>query len=118
MGAKLTAVLFAGAALALAGAAPAQSDDAALRARVEKVLSRTPVIDGHNDLPSEYRERVKGRMDGIDLHTDTSTLKPALMTDIARIRKGHLGGQFWSVFVPAELKGSDAVQQTMETMDI
>jgi membrane dipeptidase len=108
-----------GAVLVMAGAAQAQqAGDAALQARVEKLLSRTPVIDGHNDLPSEFRDRVKGRMDGIDLNSDTSKLTPGLMTDIPRIRKGHLGGQFWSVYVPAELKGSDAVQQTMETMDI
>jgi membrane dipeptidase len=119
MAAKFTAGLLAGAALFIGGAALAQpADDAALRARVEKVLAKTPVIDGHNDLPSEYRDRVKGRMDGIDLRTDTSRLSPPLMTDIARIRKGHLGGQFWSVFVPVELKGPDAIKQTMETMDV
>lgn len=119
MTAKLMTALSATAALMLAGAACAQpADDAALRARVEKILTKTPIIDGHNDLPSEYRDRVKGQMDGIDLNTDTSKLTPPLMTSIAGIKRGHLGGQFWSVYVPAELKGPDAIKQTMETMDI
>jgi membrane dipeptidase len=111
-GLALAAVLFGSAAWAQ------PADDAALKARVERVLAKTPVIDGHNDLPSEYRERVKGRMDGIDLRKDTSGLTPTLMTDIPRMKKGHLGGQFWSVFVPGELKGPEAIKQTMETMDI
>jgi membrane dipeptidase len=116
---KLTAALLAGASLLTAAAAHAHpADEAALRARVERVLARTPVIDGHNDLPSEFRDRVKGRMDGIDLNTDTSKLTPPLMTDIPGIRAGHLGGQFWSVYVSVDLKGAEATKVTMETMDI
>ena len=92
-------------------------------ARLERVLKQTPLIDGHNDLPWEIRERNKGRLETIDLKSDTSKL-PAppdsapLMTDIPRLRAGHVGGQFWSVWVPVNLKGPEAVQTTIEQIDL
>jgi len=72
--------------------------------RVEQVLSRTPLIDGHNDLPWEIRDRFKGDLTAVDLKSDTTHLPfPAgespLMTDIPRLRAGRVGGQFWSVWV-------------------
>jgi membrane dipeptidase len=91
--------------------------------RVEQVLLRTPLIDGHNDLPWEIRDRFKSGLTAIDLKTDTSRLPfPAgespLMTDIPRLRAGQVGGQFWSVWIPTEMKGFEAVQTTLEQMDL
>jgi membrane dipeptidase len=92
-------------------------------ARVEHILERTPLIDGHNDLPWEIRDRYKSRLEAVDLKSDTSKL-PAppdsapLMTDIGRMREGRMGGQFWSVWVPVELKGAEAVQTTLEQIDL
>ena len=98
----------------------AAADDYA--ARVRKVLAATPLIDGHNDLAWELRERSHGQLASIDLESDTSHLLSAegtpLMTDIPRLRAGQVGGQFWSVWVPAELKGPEAVQTTLEQIDI
>jgi membrane dipeptidase len=76
-------------------------------ARVERVLAQTPLIDGHSDLPWELRNRFKGNLSSIDLKTDTSIIStpadsPPLMTDIPRLRAGHVGAQFWSVWVPQE----------------
>lgn len=93
------------------------------QARIERVLKATPLIDGHNDLPWEIRERNKGRLSTIDLASDTSKLKPPpdaapLMTDIPRLRAGHVGGQFWSVWVPVDTKGPEAVQTTVEQIDL
>ncbi len=96
------------------------------QARVARVLKQTPLIDGHNDLPWEIRERFKGALAAIDLNSDTSKLplpkEPAdaapLMTDIPRLRAGLVGGQFWSVWVPADIKGSEAVQATVEQIDL
>ncbi len=91
--------------------------------RVEQILLRTPLIDGHNDLPWEIRDRFKGDFAAVDLRSDTAHL-PApegaapLMTDIPRLRAGHVGGQFWSVWIPAETKGFEAVQMTLEQMDL
>lgn len=103
--------------LALLLSAPGLAADANFRDRVVQVLKQTPLIDGHNDLPREIRERFTGRLSAIDLRSDTSkipvpTNAAALMTGIARLRAGLVGGQFWSVWVPVEIKGPEAVQTT------
>ena len=53
---------------AMVAVAPCLAADAAAEraARVERVLTATPLIDGHNDLPWEIRQRV-GNADAIDL---------------------------------------------------
>jgi membrane dipeptidase len=87
------------------------------------VLTQTPLIDGHNDLPWEIRERFGGDLAKIDLSVSTAAL-PApsgslpMMTDIPRLRRGRVGAQFWSVFVPVEIKGPQAVQATLEQIDL
>ena len=91
--------------------------------RVERVLLQTPLIDGHNDLPWEIRDRFKGDVAAIDLKADTAHLplkagQAPLMTDIPRLRAGLVGGQFWSVWIPTEMKGYEAVQVTLEQMDL
>jgi len=86
--------------------------------RVQRILREVPLIDGHNDLPWQYEKRALNHMDRIDLHADQTGLTPALHTDIARLRKGGLGAQFWSVYVPAELPGADATRATMEQIDV
>jgi membrane dipeptidase len=97
--------------------------DTDYEARVERVLKQTPLIDGHNDLPWEIRERNKGQLSTIDLKSDTSRLPPPpdgapLMTDIPRLRAGLVGGQFWSVWVPTNIHGFEAVQTTIEQVDL
>jgi membrane dipeptidase len=94
-----------------------------LDARLDKVLRDTPLIDGHNDLPWEIRARFKSDLDAIDLKSDTSHLAhpedgAPLMTDIPRLRAGKVGAQFWSVWVPVDLKGYEAVQTTVEQIDL
>jgi membrane dipeptidase len=86
--------------------------------RVDRIFKDVPLIDGHNDLPWEYREHVKNHLAEIDIRQDQSKIEKPLMTDIPRLRKGGLGGQFWSVYVPVSLKGADAVQATMEQIDV
>jgi len=87
-------------------------------ARIARILKEVPLIDGHNDLPWEYRERVKNQIAQLDISQDQSKLEKPLMTDIARLRAGHLGAQFWSVYVPATLKGADPVQAVFEQIDV
>jgi membrane dipeptidase len=91
--------------------------------RVEQVLLRTPLIDGHNDLPWEIRERYKSDFSAIDLGADTHHLpvgvdQAAMMTDIPRLRAGLVGAQFWSVWIPVEVQGFQAVQMTLEQIDL
>jgi membrane dipeptidase len=91
--------------------------------RVDQVLLQTPLIDGHNDLPWEIRERFKSDVAAINLARDTSRLpvgagQAALMTDIPRLRAGHVGAQFWSVWIPVDTQGFEAVQMTLEQIDL
>lgn len=109
---------------AMAHAPPAASHDADVSARVKRVLTTTPLIDGHNDLPWEIRVHF-GNVDNIDLNADTSNLrdkddnsKVSLMTDIPRLRSGRLGAQFWSVWIPASITGPEAVMTTLEQIDV
>jgi membrane dipeptidase len=91
--------------------------------RIQQVMAHTPLIDGHNDLPWEIRDRFKGDLAAVDLKSDTTHLPyPAdaspLMTDIPRMRAGLMGGQFWSVWIPSDMKGPAAIQTTLEQMDL
>jgi len=118
---KITATLLLLLAVPLAYAATPGAQDYA--ARVAQILKKTPLIDGHNDLPWEIRERFHSKVSTLDLASDTSLLPVeeggiALMTDINRLRRGGVGGQFWSVFVPVEMHGPTAVQATLEQIDI
>jgi membrane dipeptidase len=89
----------------------------ALVERARKLLDKVPLIDGHNDLPWEYRKRVQNHLEKIDLRAGTTRLDPPLHTDIPRLRRGGVGGQFWSVYVPVEIPGADAIQAVMEQID-
>ncbi len=103
---------------AASAAEPAhRAADPALVERARKLLDEVPLIDGHNDLPWEYRQRAKNHLDRIDLEGDTSKLDPPLHTDIPRLRRGGVGGQFWSVYVPVDIPGADALQAVLEQMD-
>jgi membrane dipeptidase len=117
------ALLIAAIGLGLGAPRPGLAADADYQARVTQVLKQTPLIDGHNDLPWEIRVRFKGRLAAIDLTSDTSKIAPppdqaALMTDIPRLRAGLVGGQFWSVWAPVNIKGPEAVQTTLEQIDL
>jgi microsomal dipeptidase-like Zn-dependent dipeptidase len=92
--------------------------DPAIAARVDRILSRTPVIDGHNDLAWEIRDRHDAKVEAVPLATDTAALPYPLQTDIPRLRKGRVGGQFWSVWIPADTTGPRAVEVTLEQIDI
>ena len=120
-GRRAVAAAVLGILMAATGVAGAAGDDFA--ARVDRVLASTPLIDGHNDLPWELRDRSKGHLATIDLRSDTTKLPvpeggAPLMTDIPRLRAGRVGGQFWSVWVPTDLEGNDAVQATLEQIDL
>jgi membrane dipeptidase len=113
-------ILALGAFLCPPAAAPAEQEYAA---RLHRILAETPLIDGHNDLPWEIRARFHGSVAAVDLNSDLSKTPgpkgaPALMTDLPRLRIGQVGAQFWSVWVPIELKGFEAVQVTFEQIDL
>src|SRR5262245_53344597 len=93
-------------------ASPAIAQD--MRARVARVLKATPLIDGHNDWPDVLREREgEGRWTA-DLRSGLENKPEPYNTDIARLRKGMVGGQFWSVYVSSDLPGPQQVKETLE----
>lgn len=84
-------------------------------------LEAAPVWDGHNDVPYALRERFGNVINDFDfvdtLDTETPETK-AMHTDLTRLHQGHLGAQFWSVYVSASLPEAEAVQQTIEQIDV
>ena len=101
-------------ALALPAAAQARNEGGEARARA--ILERTPLIDGHNDLPWALRQGYGNDPHAVDLATDLDATT-ALHTDIPRLRAGGVGGQFWSVYVPAALAPTEAARETFEQID-
>lgn len=92
----------------------AQSEN--YREQAIQILEVVPLIDGHNDVPWQYRNRAGYKFSELDF-MNTMELDRPMHTDIPRLREGRLGGQFWSVYVPANLRESEAVQATMEQID-
>lgn len=87
-------------------------------ARIARVLKSTPLIDGHNDWAEQLRDQFGETWWNVDLAADSRAFKKPLHTDIARLRAGMVGGQFWSVYVPAEITGPAAVKATLQQIDI
>jgi membrane dipeptidase len=96
-----------------AGSAQKRDDDRLLE-RARALLRQSPLIDGHNDYPWALRENAGRDLDKLDI----AQPQPSIMTDIARLRAGGVGGQFWSAYVPVELAGQSAVTATLEQIDI
>ncbi|MGB8022628.1 MAG: dipeptidase [Candidatus Nanopelagicales bacterium] len=88
---------------------PGVGDAAALH----DLLRSAPLVDGHNDLLWELRTQVGYDFDRIDLAGHCPTVR----TDLPRLRQGQVGGQFWSVWVPADIPGDLAVVATLEQLD-
>lgn len=104
--------------LLLTTPATAATSEAAIAARVAKIVATSPVIDGHNDLPWALRTRANPDGSFIDIASGTDRLADPLHTDIARLRQGGVGAQFWSVWVPVSYQGGTAVQATLEQIDV
>ncbi len=77
------------------------------------LLSRSPLVDGHNDLPWQLRETAGAGAAGTDIAAPLSFTH----TDLPRLARGKVGAQFWSVFVPVTLAGEAAVATTLEQID-
>jgi membrane dipeptidase len=73
-----------------------------------------PVVDGHNDLPWAL-QKAGGRFDRFDI----AKSQPKFHTDIARLRTGGVGAQFWSVYVPVSTSQQGiALASTLEQIGI
>jgi membrane dipeptidase len=85
--------------------------------RARKLLHESPIIDGHNDYPWAVREKAHLDLDLLDIRKP----QPSIMTDIARLQAGGVGGQFWSVYVPSPKPGEDpgaSVSMTLDQIDL
>ena len=80
---------------------------------IRSLLREAPLVDGHNDLLWQLRERVGYDLDRLDLTGAVGELH----TDLPRLRAGGVGAQFWSVYVPSTLPGHEAVTATLEQLD-
>jgi len=96
----------------------AGSEDARRISTVRRVLARAPLIDGHNDLAEQLRDRVRNHLDSLDLATDTGRLEPPMQTDLARLRRGGVGGAFFAAYVPCALQGPPATTMMFEQIDV
>jgi membrane dipeptidase len=100
----------------LAVSSPVAAQD--YSARVARILKTTPLIDGHNDWPEVLREREGDARWTMDLTHGLDKRPTPYNTDIERLRKGMVGGQFWSVYVSADLPGLEQVKDTLEQIDL
>lgn len=105
-------------ALGVLVGAPAAAATPAEDARVARILAATPLIDGHNDWAEALREREGEGRWTIDLTHGLGQRPVPYNTDIARLRAGRVGGQFWSVYVSADLPPLEQVKQTLEQIDL
>ncbi|KAM3625135.1 uncharacterized protein V6R79_007389 [Siganus canaliculatus] len=78
-----------------------------------ELMSQTPLIDGHNDLPWQLLIQFNNQLSKVDLNTLNTT-----HTNIPKVKEGRLGAQFWSAYVPCDTQNKDAVRQTLEQIDV
>jgi len=110
--ASAAAILLA--SLATSGAT---EDEAQRLQTVREILAEVPLVDGHNDVPWQYRTRARNHLDRIDF-ADTSAVDPPMHTDLRRLRASGIGAQFWSVYIPADLAGPGAARAVLEQIDV
>ncbi|MDE1915624.1 MAG: dipeptidase [Sphingomonadales bacterium] len=99
---------------------------------VAAALKEAPIWDGHNDVPEQLRDRRKDMLAGFDFHNTVNEPLPdkrmaaffpagtptGMQTDLARMKAGHMGAQFWSVYVSASLPEPEAVEATLQQIDV
>lgn len=84
--------------------------------KARRVLQAVPLVDGHNDLPwyirSDYTQAPLD-VEAYDLRRRTPG-----NTDLERLRRGMVGGQFWSVYIPGDYRDSGYARVQLEQIDI
>ena len=83
--------------------------------KARRVLLAVPLVDGHNDLPWYIRNVKQAPLDveAYDLRRPTSG-----NTDLPRLQRGMVGGQFWSVYVPGDWRDSGFARVQLEQIEI
>ena len=102
------------------GATPDFADEHELKpveltAEALRIHRSALLIDGHNDLPWRLRDNAESSFDSLDI----SQPQEELQTDIPRLRRGGVGAQFWSAFVPPEtIETGGATLHALEQIDL
>ncbi|KAI8798721.1 dipeptidase 1 [Biomphalaria glabrata] len=80
--------------------------------RAEDILSRVPLVDGHNDLAYQYRKMKNNSVNTVDLYTWSD-----IHSSVPKLRQGKLGAQFWAAYTDCNTQYKDAVRISMEQVD-
>ncbi len=109
-------VLAAALGVTVASARPvaAQADSTRLLARARAIHRAIPMIDAHNDLPGAIRD---GAQNDLSRMNPEQSL-PDIDTDFPRMKRGLVGGQFWSAYVPASLVKGGGATYALEQIDV
>ena len=99
---------------AVANPAAAQADTTRLLARARAIHRAMPMIDTHNDLPDAIRERAQGDLSKMNPEQSLQNID----TDFPRMKRGLVGGQFWSAYVPASLVKGGGASHALDEIDI
>jgi len=91
-----------------------QRPDSATVERALELLDEVPLVDGHNDLPWQIREKAAGDLDSLDI----AEPQPALHTDLDRLTEGRVGAQFFAAYVPSELIADGATRFALMQIDL
>ncbi|XP_049548263.1 uncharacterized protein LOC125959484 [Anopheles darlingi] len=119
-------LLIAGAAGVAVPLALKVSSGAPLEERLQvatQLLDTVPLIDGHNDLPWNIRKFLHNQLNDFRFDDDLKSILPWSKsawshTDLQRLKRGRISSQFWAAYVPCEAQHKDAVQITLEQIDV
>ncbi|XP_077084961.1 dipeptidase 2 isoform X3 [Siphateles boraxobius] len=81
--------------------------------RALDIMTKYPLIDGHNDLALRLRIIYRNKLSLINMHNI-----PHVATDISRLTAGHVGGQVFAAYVLCTAQDKDAVRLTLEQIDV
>jgi membrane dipeptidase len=98
-------------------AMPVMAAEKSAEATAEAVLTKYPIVDGHNDTPEQIRSLFQNDFSKFDLNKLPPEVLAKTHTDIPTLRAGHVGGQFWSVWIDPALPKHEAVTTTLEQID-
>jgi membrane dipeptidase len=113
----MRSIILCAALLSATSAIAQQPIDPKVEARIDRILKKTPLIDGHNDIAEQLQEKHGFSIANLASGTEKWPKDP-LMTDMARLHAGRVGGQFWSVYIDGTLTGDVAIRRTIEQIDI
>lgn len=84
--------------------------------KAEDILSQYPLVDGHNDLPWQFRTHVNNSV----YHSTVNLTEgwPIVHTDIPRLRRGKVGAQFWAAYVSCDGSEKDALRMSLQQVDV